>query len=134
LKKLFPAMLFTLLLSNPLSASAEADIRIAFLMYGYMEAVEFCTYRHHGSYDVIAPSYERWRKDNDPGIEAAFMQLEQEAAVNPVKAKKLVTLETSIRSSFQKDFLEMPAEQSAPMCFTEIGFLERFDSRRISRY
>jgi hypothetical protein len=134
MKKLCPAILLTLLLSTPLSASAEADIRIGFLMYGYMEAVEFCTYRHHGSYDVIAPAYERWHQDNDRGIKAAFIQLEQEAAVNPVKAKKLATLETSIRSSFQKDFLEMPAEQTAGMCFTEDGFLERFDSNHLSIY
>jgi hypothetical protein len=114
---------------------AEAgEIQMAFLKYGYTEAVELCKDKYNDSSSVIAKSYEEWLKNNKTEIDAAFKQLEQEAAVDPVKAKKLPTLESYVRGLFKKEFLDMSAEETAPICLTEKGYLEKYDLERISKH
>jgi len=87
--------------------------------YQFKEMINYCTYKHHGSYENITSEYNHWYSDNKQSIELGLTNLEKEAKADPIKAKKLPLFEAYVRSQFQPILLELPAEQSAPLCFVE---------------
>jgi len=95
--------------------------------YQFKEMIDYCKYKHHGSYENITNEYNHWYSDNEQSIELGLKDLEKEAATDPIKAKKLPMFETYVRSRFQQVLLELPSEESAPMCFFENVARSMFD-------
>lgn len=112
----------------PLSVMAEnRNIKILTLNYGFKEAIEFCQYKHHGSYTIVSEAYESWYLENRDEIEKAHQELEKEAAEDPIKEAKLPQLEPYARGMYRKSYMELSNEESALMCFDKETILELFD-------
>lgn len=119
----------------PITVLSEPHpIELVVLNHGYSEVVDLCTFKHHGSYDVVAPAYSEWYTANKEAINLAQKALEEEAADDPIKAKKLPQVERFSREQFRQLFLKIPAEETALLCFDKDVFLQMFDSEKRSRH
>lgn len=126
---IFLAIIVVISLKPILTYAGDSPADIVILNYGFKEAIEFCSYKHHGSYSNISTDYQNWYSKNKSRIEGAQKALEKEASTDPVKAKKLPMFEQYARGSFQKTYIEMSDKDSAMLCFTENAFSQMFEKR-----